>query len=123
DARGDQCDYYSKLLNSVELINPRCKTDNSTPITRKSNHMFIDLSRLQPKVENWIEKTSIKGLKPRCITRDLSWDTPVPLEEMKGKVFYIWFFASIGVFGDDAKDTGIPVSVWRYYLISCRPET
>ncbi|KAI0926156.1 hypothetical protein AcW1_008394 [Taiwanofungus camphoratus] len=28
-----------------------------------------------------------------------------------------------GVFGPAAKKTGIPVSVWRYYLISARPET
>ena len=27
-----------------------------------------------------------------------------------------------GVFGNDAKDTGIPVEVWRYYLLSNRPE-
>lgn len=27
-----------------------------------------------------------------------------------------------GVFGSDAKDTGIPVEVWRYYLLSNRPE-
>ena len=28
-----------------------------------------------------------------------------------------------GVFGPMAKETGIPPSVWRYYLISTRPET
>lgn len=28
-----------------------------------------------------------------------------------------------GVFGPAAKETGIPVSVWRYYLLSSRPET
>lgn len=28
-----------------------------------------------------------------------------------------------GVFGPAARETGIPVSVWRYYLISTRPET
>ncbi|KAH9995793.1 tRNA synthetases class I (M)-domain-containing protein [Russula vinacea] len=28
-----------------------------------------------------------------------------------------------GVFGPAAKDTGIPPSVWRYYLLSTRPET
>lgn len=27
-----------------------------------------------------------------------------------------------GVFGNDAKDTGIPVDVWRYYLLATRPE-
>ena len=29
----------------------------------------------------------------------------------------------VGVFGSNAKDTGIPSDVWRYYLISNRPET
>src|SRR5690606_11365967 len=28
-----------------------------------------------------------------------------------------------GVFGDNAKDSGIPSEVFRYYLISVRPET
>jgi methionyl-tRNA synthetase len=27
------------------------------------------------------------------------------------------------VFGNDAKETGIPVEVWRYYLLAVRPET
>jgi methionyl-tRNA synthetase len=29
----------------------------------------------------------------------------------------------VGVFGDSAKETGIPPSVWRYYLLANRPET
>jgi len=29
----------------------------------------------------------------------------------------------VGVFGDKAKSTGIPSEVWRYYLLSNRPET
>ncbi|GMH39956.1 hypothetical protein BSKO_07860 [Bryopsis sp. KO-2023] len=29
---------------------------------------------------------------------------------------------STGVFGNDAKETGIPVEVWRYYLLANRPE-
>jgi len=36
------------------------------------------------------------GLKPRCITRDLRWGTPVPLDGYKDKVFYVWFDAPIG---------------------------
>jgi hypothetical protein len=28
-----------------------------------------------------------------------------------------------GVFGPAARDTGIPASVWRYYLLATRPET
>ena len=36
------------------------------------------------------------GLRPRCITRDLRWGTPVPLDGYKDKVFYVWFDAPIG---------------------------
>lgn len=28
----------------------------------------------------------------------------------------------IGVFGNDVKDTNIPPEVWRYYLLTNRPE-
>jgi methionyl-tRNA synthetase len=37
-----------------------------------------------------------EGLKGRCITRDLKWGTPIPLEEYSNKVFYVWFDAPIG---------------------------
>jgi len=47
-----------------------------------SNHHSLDL---KPET-----------LKPRCVTRDLKWGTPVPLEEYKEKVFYVWFDAPIG---------------------------
>ena len=29
----------------------------------------------------------------------------------------------VGVFGNNAKDTGVPADVWRYYLLKSRPET
>ena len=37
-----------------------------------------------------------QGLKPKCITRDLKWGVPLPIEEYKKKVFYVWFDAPIG---------------------------
>lgn len=43
-------------------------------------------------------------------------------------LFWIFFAGKfskskgIGVFGNDAKDTNIPVEVWRYYLLTNRPE-
>lgn len=219
DARGDQCDGCSKLLNATELKQPRCHMCKKTPEIRTSNHLFLDLANLQPRLEehlkaewekpgnNWtanaiaITKAWLKdGLKERCITRDLKWGTPVPLKGYEGKVFYVWFDAPIGyisitanytkdwelwwradadkveyynflgkdnvpfhsvifpasligteekwtkvtsmsateylnyeeakfskrrgvgVFGNDAKDTGIPADVWRFYLLYVRPE-
>lgn len=111
DARGDQCDGCGQLLDPLELINPRCKLDSSTPIKRETKHMFLKLDKLQPSLEAWLNtrmsrwpknaQTIVQnwlkeGLRPRSITRDLKWGTPVPLPDYQGKVFYVWFDAPIG---------------------------
>ncbi|KAF9207273.1 putative methionine--tRNA ligase, cytoplasmic protein rar1 [Haplosporangium sp. Z 27] len=217
DARGDQCDLCGSLLNATDLVNPRCKLDGNRPVQKESKHLFLDLGKLQPQCEAWFEKASVdgrwsingkiitqswfkEGLRLRCITRDLKWGTPVPLEGFEGKVFYVWFDAPIGypsitatytkewekwwknpkevklyqfmgkdnvpfhsvifpsslmgtgeewtllntlstteylqyetgkfsksrgvgIFGNNVQETGVPPSVWRYYLLSNRPET
>ncbi|KAM8868759.1 methionine--tRNA ligase, cytoplasmic isoform 1-T1 [Synchiropus picturatus] len=216
EARGDQCDKCGRLINAVELREPQCKVCKQTPVIRSSKHLFLDLPKLEEQLEQWLEKSTgtgdwtanakqitrswlRDGLKPRCITRDLKWGTPVPHEDYKEKVFYVWFDAPIGylsitanytsewekwwknpqqvelynfmakdnvpfhsvvfpcsllgaqdnytlvnhlvateylnyedtkfsksrgvgVFGDMAKDTGIPSDVWRFYLLYVRPE-
>lgn len=90
DARGDQCDKCGKLINATELIKPKCKLCSTTPINKKSKHLFLDLNRLSPSLNEWFESQQVKGkwtenaisvtrawieggLKPRCITRDLKW--------------------------------------------------
>ncbi|XP_074498772.1 methionine--tRNA ligase, cytoplasmic isoform X2 [Sebastes fasciatus] len=216
EARGDQCDKCGRLINAVELREPQCKVCKQSPVVRCSKHLFLDLPKLQAQLETWLDKSTgtgdwtanakqitrswvRDGLKPRCITRDLRWGTPVPHPDFKEKVFYVWFDAPIGylsitanytdqwekwwknphqvelynfmakdnvpfhsvvfpcsllgaqdnytlvnhliateylnyedtkfsksrgvgVFGDMAKDTGIPSDVWRFYLLYVRPE-
>nr|XP_060618966.1 methionine--tRNA ligase, cytoplasmic isoform X1 [Anolis sagrei ordinatus] len=217
EARGDQCDKCGKLINATELKKPVCKVCQGTPVVRSSQHLFLDLPKLEESLEKWlalsqstgdwtpnaryITRSWIRdGLKPRCITRDLKWGTPVPLDGFRDKVFYVWFDAPIGylsiaanytdqwekwwknpeqvqlynfmakdnvpfhsvvfpctllgtgdkytlvnhliateylnyedgkfsksrgvgVFGDMAKDTGIPSDIWRFYLLYLRPES
>ncbi|KAI8323309.1 methionyl-tRNA synthetase, partial [Martensiomyces pterosporus] len=217
DARGDQCDKCGKLINAVDLIDPRCKLDGNRPVIRESKHLFLDLERLQPKCDAFVSESSEagrwsangltitnswlkEGLKPRCITRDLKWGVPVPLDGYESKVFYVWFDACIGypsitanytdeweswwknpdnvklyqfmgkdnvpfhtvvfpsteiasgedwtflhhistceylnyetgkfsksrgvgVFGNNARETGVPADVWRYFLLANRPES
>ena len=95
------------------MQNPRCKVCSTTPVIKTSEHLFLDLPTLQPRVDAFLKKSTAEGdwtanakliastwlrdgLKPRCITRDLKWGTPVPLEGFKNKVFYVWFDAPIG---------------------------
>lgn len=117
DANGDQCDVCGKFLDPVELVEPRCKTCGNIPEKRESRHLFLDLPKLSPLIEQWLltkkEWQGIimqlplswikKGLKSRCITRDLEWGVRVPLEGYENKVFYVWFDAPIGYIGSTIK--------------------
>ncbi|KAI9634682.1 tRNA synthetases class I (M)-domain-containing protein [Dioszegia hungarica] len=232
DARGDQCDKCSLTFSSpTSLLNPRCKRNKTHKISvRPSTHACIRLDKVQPALEDWMQKARVKGrwgsnavitekgeiveprmlgegLRPSAVTRDLKWGVEVPkvgVEEedsaMEGKVIYVWFDApigypsitaaytdkwqewwmnpndvelyqfmgkdnvyfhtvlfpamlladgrlwtmlhnisstqylnyedtkfsksrNVGVFGNNAQETGQPPSVWRYYLLSQRPET
>lgn len=221
DARGDQCDNCGHMLNPAELLHPKCSTCENSPISKETTHLFLDLPKIEPKLKEWVQTASEAGkwtqnalamtetwlrdgLRQRCITRDLKWGVPVPLEGFTDKVFYVWFDApvgypsitaglcgdgwrkwwnpvpddgvdiklvqfmgkdnvpfhtivfpgallstekpwtklhhisttdylnyetgkfsksrGVGVFGNDAMQTGIPSEVWRYYLLLNRPE-
>ncbi len=111
-ARSDQCDACGNVLDPEKLLNPRSKIDGSTPELRETEHFYLDLSKLEPQVadflrtrqEYWREtvigeslrKIESEGLKPRSITRDLDWGIPVPLEGWQEKRLYVWFEAVIG---------------------------
>jgi methionyl-tRNA synthetase len=114
EARGDQCESCGKLLNAVELKNPKCKVCSSKPIIKNTKHLFINLPKIEPELKKWISKVEDKwsenaktmtkawlreGLKERCITRDLKWGIKVPKEDYENKVFYSWFDAPIGYIG------------------------
>lgn len=133
DARGDQCDGCGKLVNAIELINPRCKECNSSPVTRQSNQLFIDLPKIEPKLREWIDtvdhlwtnnarvitKAWLKeGLRSRCITRDLKWGIPVPLAGFESKVFYVWFDAPLGYMSITSRYT----KEWRQWWQPTNPE-
>lgn len=113
EARGDQCDNCGNLLDALELINPRSKTDNSRPVVRETEHFFMDLpaftDRLleylaqhadhwRPNVINFARNFIEGGLKGRAVTRDISWGIPVPLDGWEAKRIYVWFEAVMGYF-------------------------
>ena len=110
NAYGDQCESCGTTLSPSELKRPRSALSGSTPIKKKTKHWYIPLDVFQPKLESWLKtKTNWKknvigqcfswineGLKPRAVTRDLSWGVRVPVKNAEGKVLYVWFDAPIG---------------------------
>jgi len=132
-ARGDQCENCATLLEPSQLINPKCKIDGSTPIFKDSDNLFLELEKVQNKLEAWITEQKhwrkqvsslalawIKeGLKKRSITRDLKWGVPVPLEGFEDKIFYVWFDAPIGYISSTkewAEKRGEPKAWEEYWL-------
>ncbi|XP_059151234.1 methionine--tRNA ligase, cytoplasmic-like [Physella acuta] len=130
DARGDQCDGCGKLINAVELKEPKCKICKSSPVIQTSNHLFVDLPKLEPLLRahlnkvfesgTWTNNAKVitnswlrDGLKPRCISRDLKWGTPIPLEGYTDKVFYVWFDAPIGYISITANYTAEWEKWWK----------
>ncbi|EHB13062.1 Methionyl-tRNA synthetase, cytoplasmic [Heterocephalus glaber] len=93
EARGDQCDKCGKLINATELKKPQCKLEKTLEEwlgkTLPGSDWTLNAWFI---IQSWLRD----GLKPHCITRDLKWGTPVPLEGFEDKVFYAWFDATIG---------------------------
>jgi methionyl-tRNA synthetase len=112
NARGDQCDRCGNLLEATLLIEPRSKIDGSAPELRETEHYFLDLSKLQGAIVEFLKlrqaywrpnvlrqslgQIQAQDLHGRAITRDLDWGIPVPVEGWDGKCLYVWFEAVIG---------------------------
>jgi methionyl-tRNA synthetase len=130
EARGDQCENCGKLLDPVDLKDPRCGLCGATPVRRTTNHLYIDLPAILPKLQAWMDRAAIAGswarnavqmtqawirdgLQERAITRDLKWGIPVPRAGYENKVFYVWFDAPIGYISITANLTDRWEQWWR----------
>ncbi|QMU29599.1 methionine--tRNA ligase [Adhaeribacter radiodurans] len=112
NAYGDQCEKCGSSLSPTELINPKSMLSGEKPVLKETKHWYLPLDKYEDWLREWIVeghkndwKTNVYGqckswidggLQPRAVTRDLDWGVPVPLEEAKGKVLYVWFDAPIG---------------------------
>jgi methionyl-tRNA synthetase len=131
EAYGDQCEKCGTSLSPSELINPVSMLSGEPPELREAEHWYIPLGDFQERLSHWLEsRTGWKanvmgqckswlnaGLGDRAVTRDLHWGVPVPLDEAKGKVLYVWFDAPIGYISatrEWAAQTGNPED-WKLY--------
>lgn len=139
EAYGDQCENCGSDLSPLELVNPRSTLSGKPPRLKKTKHWYFRLDKHEAWLRQWIDTGILDGeqhhdprawkrhvvgqclswldtgLQPRAITRDLDWGIPVPLEEAKGKVLYVWFDAPIGYISSTrqwAKENG---KDWELY--------
>jgi len=134
-ARGDQCDNCGRLLDPVDLKEPRSAISGSADLeVRQTRHLHLLQSNMQARLREWVDaadgwpsfaksiayKWLDEGLKDRAITRDLSWGVPVlkdgkPRPGFEDKVFYVWFDAPIEYIGagrEWAAETGEDWERW-----------
>ena len=132
DARGDQCDDCGKVLDPVDLLNPRCKFDGSAPEVRESEHFMLKLSAYNDRLKAWLSEGKDhwrknvlnfslgvlqEGLRDRAISRDLEWGIPIPLPGFESKRIYVWFENVIGYLSaakEWAQRQGTP-EAWREF--------
>ena len=119
DARGDQCDQCGKLIDSLDLHNPRIHkkvfqtdpdADRSLEV-RDSEHFYLSLSAFQHDLEKWVASVGdswrpnafrftegflAQGLQDRAISRDTDWGVPIPVSGYDDKRLYVWFEAVLG---------------------------
>ena len=111
-AYGDQCENCGASLSPDDLINPKSKLSGSKPVLKETKHWYLPLGNYEDFLNKWIieGKKGIwkpnvygqvkswidQGLEPRAISRDLDWGIPIPRDDAKGKVMYVWFDAPIG---------------------------
>jgi methionyl-tRNA synthetase len=109
-ARGDQCEACGKLLDTKELVGPRCRTCGTPALFRDSEQFFLRLPAFRDRILEWIKKQTHwrpnvlnfttrfleEGLIDRAMTRDLDWGIRVPIEGFEDKRIYVWFEAVIG---------------------------
>lgn len=130
-ARGDQCDRCGAYYNQLDLKEPRSLVSGKTPVVKRTKHWYFRLGEFQKPLEEYIAshaewKDNVlrqaqswlkQGLGDRAITRDLDWGIPVPLEDAKGKVIYVWFDAPIGYISATkvwAEEQGTP-DAWKQW--------
>jgi methionyl-tRNA synthetase len=109
-ARGDQCESCGRLLETTLLIEPYCAICKGKPEVRKTTHWYFDLPKLSERISTYIRNnkqlsTATKnfslnllkeGLRPRAVTRDVTWGIQAPFPGAEDKRIYVWVEAVLG---------------------------
>ncbi|MEM4246344.1 MAG: class I tRNA ligase family protein [Candidatus Bathyarchaeia archaeon] len=132
-ARGDQCDSCGRVLEPLELTEPRCVFCGTRPEVRKDTHWFFNLPMFTDRIRDYINSSpqlpdnarnfSLRwleeGLKPRSVTRNNQWGVPAPFPGAGDKTIYVWHEAVLGYVSavvEWARKIGEPEIAKDYWL-------
>ena len=108
---GDNCDVCGAKYEATELLNPVSIFSKKTPVIKESEHLFFSLTKLENKVKEWIDKSSLQEsvvnklqewFKDGLMDWDISRDAPYfgfKIPGFEDKFFYVWLDAPIGYIG------------------------
>jgi methionyl-tRNA synthetase len=110
DQYGDVCERCGTTYDPRDLKDPRCAICGTPPVVRASDHAYVDLKAVEPRIRRWVEaeghlepavREQVKGwladLQDWCITRDPPYfGFPVNDPDFPGKFLYVWVDAPIG---------------------------
>jgi len=110
---GDSCDKCGAHYSPTDLVDPVSTLSGSKPEVRQADHLFINIEKLHPFLEDWTQRQD--HLQPE-IANYLAghflheplhdWDVsrPAPyfgfeIPDSPGNYWYVWFDAPIGYMG------------------------
>ena len=107
---GDNCDKCGSTYSPADLIDPKSTVSGSTPEVRSALHLFVELEKLHPFLEEWtqcgkhLQSEVANYLKGHFLGEPLrDWDIsrPAPyfgfeIPDAPGNYWYVWFDAPIG---------------------------
>ncbi len=126
---GDSCDKCGSTYSPADLIDPKSTVSGATPEVRSALHLFVELEKLHPFLEEWTQcgehlQTEVANyLKGHFLGEPLrDWDIsrPAPyfgfeIPDAPGNYWYVWFDAPIGYIASTwewCKRTGEKLEDW-----------
>ena len=126
---GDSCDKCGSTYSPADLINPKSTVSGSTPEVRSALHLFVELEKLHPFLEEWTQcgkhlqievANYLKGHFLGEPLRDWDISRPAPyfgfeIPDAPGNYWYVWFDAPIGYIASTwewCKRTGEKLEDW-----------
>jgi methionyl-tRNA synthetase len=107
DQYGDSCDVCGSTYAPIEMKDARCTICGTTPVQRKSSHVFFKLDHFRDFLKTWVPQHTSSEVANKLSEWtsgelrdwDISRDKPYfgfEIPGLKEKYFYVWVDAPIG---------------------------